>query len=82
MNILDQIYIKKWGINAYVEHRLHHWAKWFNQADQHGLGYPQEALELRHLNNGGITHPRSGIKPLPTNQAAEDFEAIIRSTLR
>ncbi len=77
MKSLDHYFIEKWGINDYVEHRLHHWAKWYSQNNSQNLGYPKESLESRHLNSGGVIHPGRGQKPLPCNPAAEELEAII-----
>jgi hypothetical protein len=77
MKILDQYFIEKFGVNDYVEHRLHHWAKWYGQNNGSNLGYPSESLESRHLNSGGVIHSNGGIRPLPCNPAAEELEAVI-----
>lgn len=61
----------------YVEERLHQWAEWYSRGNFYGLGYPPYTLEYR-LMTEGIVVRTTGIKPLPSNEEAEEIENLIR----
>ncbi len=77
MTPLDQYFIERYGLNAYVEHRLSLWAEWYSQNDYQHLNYPKESIESRHLKNGGVVDAYHGPRPLPCNPSAEEVESII-----
>ncbi|HVV69588.1 MAG TPA: antiterminator Q family protein [Gammaproteobacteria bacterium] len=61
----------------YLEERLHQWADWYLSGNSYGLGYPRCSIEYRILLEGCIQH-NPGPKPLPTNEAAEEIEALVK----
>lgn len=61
----------------YIEERLHQWAEWFSRGNFCGLGYPPCSMEYRIMREGTVIRS-TGPRPLPTNEAAEEMEALIR----
>ena len=61
----------------YVEDRLYQWADWYSRGNLGGLGYPPYSLEYRMMREGTITRT-TGPKPLPTNEAAEEIESLVK----
>lgn len=62
----------------YIDERLNQWAAWYRQRVRLGIGYPPCSIEYRMMTEGCI--PRSeylGIKPMPTNELAEEMESFI-----
>jgi hypothetical protein len=62
---------------AYVERRLDHWAKWFNSSNHYGLGFRSETIE-HVLMTVGIMIKSTDIKPLPSDEEAEEIEQLVR----
>ena len=61
----------------YVERRLEHWARWFSSGNYYGLGYHSESIEYV-LMTVGIMIKSTAPKPLPSDEEAEEIEAIVR----
>jgi hypothetical protein len=61
----------------YLEERLCQWADWYTRGNCYGLGYPRCSVEYRILLEGVIQR-NSGAKPLPSNEAAEEIENLVK----
>lgn len=64
-------------ILQYIERRLEEWADWYSRGNNYGLGYPSCSILYRLMKEGHIIRS-SGPKPLPTNEAAEEIESLIK----
>lgn len=60
----------------YLEERLYQWAEWYSRGNFCGLGYPPYSLEYRIMREGTLVRS-TGSRPLPTNEAAEEIEALV-----
>jgi hypothetical protein len=60
----------------YVERRLDHWAKWYSSGNSYGLGYPSEKIEYV-LMTVGIMVKSTAAKPVPSDEEAEEIEALV-----
>ncbi|MFT3741105.1 MAG: hypothetical protein QM752_00205 [Gammaproteobacteria bacterium] len=61
----------------YVRERLEQWADWYIRGNDFGLGYPKCSIEYR-MRTEGRMQKRRGVKPLPSNEAAEEVENLIK----
>lgn len=61
----------------YLEERLYEWAEWYLQGNSYGLGYPTCSIIYRILTEECIQRS-PGPKPLPTNEAAEEIEDLVK----
>lgn len=61
----------------YLKNRLEQWADWYLRGNFYGIGYPTCALEYRLLSEGRIQRS-SGPRPVPSNDAAEEIEALVK----
>ena len=62
---------------SYLEERLYQWADWYLRGNFYGLGYPSCSIEHRILLEGCIQR-NPGPKPLPSNEAAEEIEELVK----
>lgn len=67
---------KKSNMLKYVEKRLIEWAEWLTSGNAFGLGYSSCSIEYRLMTEGFIL-PYTGIKPIVTNESAEEMEALV-----
>lgn len=65
----------------YLEERLYQWAEWYSRGNLYGLGYPPHSLEYRIMREGTLVRS-TGPVPLPTNEAAEEIEALVVEMLK
>ncbi len=61
----------------YLEERLYQWAEWYLRGNSYGLDYPKCSIIYRILTEGCIQRS-TGPKPLPTNEAAEEIEDLVK----
>lgn len=59
-----------------VEKRLIEWAEWLISGNAYGLGYSSCSIEYRLMTEGFII-PYTGVKPMVTNESAEEMEALV-----
>jgi len=65
------------SFDRYLQNRLEQWADWYLRGNFYGLGYPHCSLEYRLLSEGNIQHNK-GPRPLPSNEAAEEIEDMVK----
>jgi hypothetical protein len=61
----------------YLEERLYQWADWYSRGNFYGLGYPSCSMEYRMMTEGVVAR-NSRPKPLPSNEAAEEIEKLVK----
>lgn len=64
------------NIHDHIEHKLEQWASWYIRAGDSGLGYPSKSMEARIMEQD-IYCRTAGPKYLPSNETAEEVEALI-----
>lgn len=65
------------SFEKYLQYRLEQWADWYLRGNCYGIGYPSCSLEYRLLWEGHIQRSR-GPRPLPSNEAAEEIEDLVK----
>ncbi len=68
----------KVAIFYYINARLVEWASWFKEYITLGIGYPPCSVEYRLMTEGHVTREYIGLKPMPSNPAAEEIERIVQ----
>lgn len=63
-------------LKHYLEERLYIWAEWYSRGNFYGLGYPSCSIEYRLMREGVLTRSTAP-RPLPSNELAEEIEALV-----
>jgi len=65
-------------ISRYLNKRLDEWADWFIRDYARSLGFPKQNTIHKMMVLGNVPKEDFTIKPLPTNEPAEEIEKLIR----
>jgi len=68
----------KAAILHYIENRLQMWAAWFTRKERLVKGYSPVTIEYRLMTEGHIPNEYYGLRPLPTNELAEEIERLVK----